>query len=141
MANNKSIEQLLDRNLPTFSITEAQQMAKQHFALEGEFTALVSERDQGFRVHTVNNEDFTFKISNSGDDFGVIDFQTQALLHIQEQNSALPVPRIIRSLTGDTCVVVEGDSNKKHIVRVLSFFLIYYEFYTIYMNLIQSSFP
>ncbi|PCJ48176.1 MAG: hypothetical protein COA74_09935, partial [Gammaproteobacteria bacterium] len=58
MPSKKNIEQLLDRNLPTFSLVEVQQMAKIHFDVAGEFTQLASERDQGFKIQTADDELF-----------------------------------------------------------------------------------
>ena len=116
-----NVANLLDRNVPAFSTAEVHAMAKQHFNLEGEFKALASERDLGFRVTTPAGEQYVFKISNAKDDPGLIDFQTQALLHLTTQAPELPTPRIIPTQGGEDCAVVDGKNGDKHIVRVLSF--------------------
>ncbi|MCP4001265.1 MAG: aminotransferase class III-fold pyridoxal phosphate-dependent enzyme [Gammaproteobacteria bacterium] len=121
MKNARSIEQLLDRNVPTFPMSDIQQMVKEHFALEGRFSEIESERDQSFIITTANKEKFVVKISNRNDDYGTIDFQTQALLHIEQRNPSVPVPRIIHTQTGELCIVVKGKGSDEHIVRVLSF--------------------
>lgn len=116
-----SATQLLERNVPDFSIADIHAMVFEHYNLDGEFKPLVSERDQGFRFTAVGGEQFVFKISNAQEDPNVIDFQNQALLQIQKRAPELPVPRIIPAPSGDIAIEVNGKNGDKHLVRLLSF--------------------
>lgn len=110
----------LDRNPPAFSEAFARRVAEQEFALEGEFTALISERDQNFKVRE-NGTAWVLKISNADEAPDVIDFQTRALEHIERRDPGLPVPRVLRNAGGEAVRWVEGPDGARHMVRALSF--------------------
>ena len=74
------------------------------YGLHGEFTPLYSERDQNFRVTSERDGRFVLKVYNRAEAPGVVDFQTQALLHIERQDPTLdrtPCPTNARWGTND----------------------------------------
>ena len=97
----------MDRNPPAFSEDSARRIAEQEFALEGEFTALASERDQNFRVRE-NGSACVLKISNADEAEDVIDFQIRALEHIERHDPGLPVPRVLRNAEGEGGALGQG---------------------------------
>jgi len=111
----------LDRNPPQFSEDQARRIAGDLFDLSGDFRPLKSERDQNFRIRTGNGEGYVLKLSNADEEPGVIDFQTQALWHIEQQDPALPVPRVVRTKDGAAFTTVGDGSGTQHIVRVLTY--------------------
>ncbi|WP_339671940.1 aminotransferase class III-fold pyridoxal phosphate-dependent enzyme [Dasania marina] len=115
------VAQLLDRNVPAFSLEDIKRIALQHFKVQGEFKRLPSERDQSYRLTADNGTQYIFKVSNAQDAPADIDFQTQALLHIAQQNDALPVPRILPTVNAEPCAIVAGQGDDQHVVRLLSF--------------------
>ena len=110
----------MDRNPPAFSEDFARRIAEQEFALEGEFTALASERDQNFRVRE-NGSACVLKISNADEAEDVIDFQIRALEHIERHDPGLPVPRVLRNAEGEAVRWVKGPGGSRHMVRAVSF--------------------
>ncbi len=72
----------LETTPPAFSSEEAAAFAKRLFGLTGVASSLDSERDQNLRVVSDEGVPYLLKISNSADASGVIEMQTQALLHI-----------------------------------------------------------
>ncbi|WP_019531688.1 aminotransferase class III-fold pyridoxal phosphate-dependent enzyme [Dasania marina] len=116
-----SDNRILKRSTPSFSMDEVLAIAQKHFALSGVFKEVASERDQGFIVATESDEKFILKISNSQDDFGVIDFQTQVLRHVEQQAPNLPIPRVILSQSGACEEIIKGKNGEKHVVRLLTF--------------------
>ena len=110
----------MDRNPPAFSEAEAQTMARDLFGLEGSFRSLVSERDQNFHI-SGDKGDYVLKIANAEEDPGVIDFQTRALLHIEERDAALVVPRVVKSVNGHVTETVSDANGDEHLVRVVTF--------------------
>ncbi|MCP5085196.1 MAG: aminotransferase class III-fold pyridoxal phosphate-dependent enzyme [Rhodobacteraceae bacterium] len=118
--NNSDIK-FLDRNPPRFSVSEARRIAQKLFDLTGYFTPLDSERDQNFRIHTQQGHGYVLKFSNVDEEPGVIDFQTQALLHIEQQDPALPVPRVVRTRDGAAFEIVKASRGTQHIVYVLTY--------------------
>ena len=84
---------------PTLSLPEALTLAKAHFGLTGQLSPLTSERDLNFRLTTPEGS-FVLKLANTAEPAEVTQFQTLALIHLEA--SALPVPRVIRTLQGGT---------------------------------------
>jgi Ser/Thr protein kinase RdoA (MazF antagonist) len=105
---------------PRFSAARAAIVLQEHFAIRGSLKPLVSERDQNFLVSTEESERFVMKITNSAERPDVTDFQTGALLHMQESDPAFPVPRVYPALNGAYCVSVAADDGREHLLRVLS---------------------
>jgi 4-aminobutyrate aminotransferase-like enzyme/Ser/Thr protein kinase RdoA (MazF antagonist) len=110
----------MDRNPPAFSEDFARRVAEQEYALQGEFTALISERDQNFKVRE-NGSAWVLKISNADEAEEVIDFQIRALEHLERQDPGLPVPRVRRNADGEAIRWVEGPDGARHMVRAVSF--------------------
>ena len=95
-------------------------MAAETFGLEGEFKALVSERDQNFRIITASGDKFVLKIVNCDENPGVVDMQVKALLHIERTDPALKVPHIKFTREGRPYGWVKTDDGSKHILRAVT---------------------
>ena len=88
---------------PDFAPDQAARAAKQHFGLTGALVPLTSERDVNYLQRSAQGT-FVLKLANPAEAAQITHFQTQALLHLE--GSGLPVPRVIRSLTGATEVAL-----------------------------------
>ena len=66
-------------------------------------TPLVSERDQNFLIST-KDEKTILKISNHKEEKGVLDFQNEALLHL-EGSTNLNLPKVKKSINGEHLVL------------------------------------
>ena len=84
---------------PTLTDAQAADFVRQHFGIKGTLHRLTSERDLNIRITTPTAR-YVLKLANPAEPASLTDFQTQALLHLAATN--LPVPRVIRSLTGQT---------------------------------------
>ena len=113
------IEKMLTTTPPAFSAAEAVAVAASHYGIHGQVSPLVSERDQNFRLNTDDGKCFTLKISNQAEQLQVVDFQNQALLHVQNKDASFPLPRVIPDMHGKLHCKAEKDG-KTHFVRVLS---------------------
>ena len=60
------------------------------------------------------------KIGNPADDPGVIDMQTQALLHVAQTDPTLPVMRLVPTLDDEFQAHVTGPDGRSHIVRLVT---------------------
>ncbi len=67
------------------------------FGLHGELRALVSERDQNFRLTTPDGSRYVAKIVSRVEDPAVTDFQIAVLFHLEHEGVS-GVPRIVRNL-------------------------------------------
>ncbi|MES2432786.1 MAG: phosphotransferase [Pseudomonadota bacterium] len=91
---------------PTLTDAEASGLAHRHFGINGALKYLTSERDLNIRITAKDHgpeQVYVLKLANPAEPFEVTDFQTKALLHLE--GSGLPVPKVIRSVTGAPEVV------------------------------------
>ncbi len=84
---------VLEADPPRFSPEEAEDIAAELFGLSGTAAALGSERDQAFLIDDGAGGGGVLKISNSGEDPAVLDLEREAILHIAQIDSGLPVAR------------------------------------------------
>ena len=84
---------------PTLPEAEAAALARSHFGLTGTLTQLTSERDLNYRLTTPTGA-YVLKLANPAEPAAVTRFQTLALIHLEA--TTLPVPRVIRTLSGQT---------------------------------------
>ena len=92
MNNNFSFP-VLEHPAPVCDVNKALDLAKNWAELDQNAiaTPLVSERDRNFLI-TNNEEKSILKISNAKEERGVLEFQTEALLHL-EQTTKLNLPK------------------------------------------------
>jgi Ser/Thr protein kinase RdoA (MazF antagonist) len=112
---------VLEAKAPAFSVEESEEIAKRSFGVSGSARALVSERDQNFHLRSADGREYVLKIANPAEDPAVLDFQTQALLHIARVNPELPVPHLVTTIDGDSDCEIEGADGRRFITRLLSF--------------------
>ena len=112
---------VLEAKAPDFSIAEAEGIAKRFFGVSGPARALASERDQNFHLRSDDGRDYVLKIANPAEDPAVLDFQTQALLHIARVNPELPVPHLVTTSEGTPSCAVAGADGRRFITRLLSY--------------------
>ncbi|WP_373505826.1 aminotransferase class III-fold pyridoxal phosphate-dependent enzyme [Aestuariivirga sp.] len=75
--------------------------ARGTYGLAGNWSRLEGERDQNFRVTATTGESFVFKVCHPAEGEDVLTCQALALEHIALADPGLPVPRLIRSVTGE----------------------------------------
>lgn len=85
---------------PAFPPHEAARAVLVHYGLTGRLTPLHSERDVNYLLESESAGRFVVKLANPAEPAEVTDMQTRALVHLEPMG--LPVPRVIRSLSGQT---------------------------------------
>jgi Ser/Thr protein kinase RdoA (MazF antagonist) len=110
----------LEAQVPSFGRDEAEAIAASNFGIRGRASALVSERDQNFRIDVDDGPGWVLKISNAAEDPGVVDMQAEAMLHIARTDPELPVMRVEPTLDGSLRATIEDREGRSHIVRVVT---------------------
>jgi len=88
------------------------------FGLAGEFSPLVSERDQNFLLRTGDGKQYVTKVTSAHEDPAATDFQIGALLHLEKAQGLL-VPRVCRTREGrPSGELLHNDT--RHRLRVVS---------------------
>lgn len=88
---------------------EASALLAEHYALEAAvLKRLDTERDDTFRVTLPSGDDLVVKVAHPADDPGVITLQTAAMSYARERDPALPLQRVLPTVTGNLEAVVGG---------------------------------
>lgn len=110
---------ILASSPPAFCARDAVEIAESRYGLTVSAKLLVSERDQNFKLQSIDGALFLLKIANSAEDVEVIDFENKALSHLERVAPSLPVPRVIKAINGEGAVTISHDGTT-HWVRVIS---------------------
>jgi hydroxylysine kinase len=78
---------------------EAAALTKRLFGIDGTAQVLKGERDENFLLRGPSGA-FVLKVTNPAEDRSVTAFQTNALLHVAQEDPELPVPRLLRAENG-----------------------------------------
>lgn len=89
---------------PVVALAEVSALLAAQFGLSGGLVRLTSERDFNLRLDARGRR-FVVKFANKAEPRGVTDFQTSALLYLEDKG--LPVPRVVRCLSGAVAVETE----------------------------------
>ena len=116
-----SINAVLEAAVPVAAAEEVKAIALRYFGIRGEPTRLPGERDSNFHIGTEAGDHFLLRISNPVEDRQVTDFQTKLLLHIEQADPALPVPRLVRSAEGRVEAVLSLQGQRPSVVRLYTF--------------------
>lgn len=107
---------------PALSLADVQSMVARLYGIDVSIVKpLAGERDQNCAVETADGARYVFKISNPSEPEPLVDFQIAALEHIACTSPRLPVPRVVRTLEGQTrkaVVLADGDRTS---VRMLTY--------------------
>ena len=109
---------VLDAAPPALSSDQAADLARTQYGLEVVANAIVSERDQNFRLTDADGGAWVLKVSNAAEDRGVVEMEVAAVERIAMLDPSLPVPQARPALEGSPIVsIVVGGST--HLVRLL----------------------
>ena len=106
---------------PTLTVETLSLFLFERFNISGKLKPLDGERDQNFRVTTNDGERYILKVASPLEDAALVDFQVQALLHIEQDDPGVPVPRLLRSLAGNSVERLMDANGHTYAVRLLSY--------------------
>ncbi|MEH7829971.1 aminotransferase class III-fold pyridoxal phosphate-dependent enzyme [Gemmobacter denitrificans] len=109
----------LATNPPRFTAEAAADIARTHFGLTGQITALYSERDQNFRIRGAG--DWVLKIANEMEAPDLIDAQVAALDHLARTAPDIPLPKVRRSADGAGFRLIAGQGEACHATFAVSY--------------------
>jgi len=106
---------------PSLALHEVGGLVDRLYGIKGSLRPLSSERDQNCCVETADGIRYVVKISNPSEPVAVVDFQIAALEHIALVSPAQPVPRVVRTLRGQTRDFVTLLGGQQSTVRMLTY--------------------
>lgn len=118
--NAPAHDPLLEAAQARVSLEQAAAIAAERFAEEGELQRLAGERDLNFQIVRADGSACLLKLSHPLEDAQVVDFQTGALLRVQQADPQLPVQRVYPDREGNYQGWVEVDGQRM-LARLMSF--------------------
>jgi len=94
---------------PSFGIAEGERAARELYGLAVSASALSGERDCNFRLRSADGREFVLKILAVADDAHGTDCLVRVLEHLAEQDSTLPVPRLLPTEQGEAAGCLSRD--------------------------------
>lgn len=111
---------LLTTAPPALSADHAAELLSENYGLQGSLEPQDSERDQNFLLTAGSGEKCVLKIANAAETESITEFQIAALIHLEGSKLAAQVPRVIRTINGQTRIRISADAGQSHTARVLS---------------------
>jgi len=102
---------------------DARRIAKELYGIIASARTLPSERAQNFYLQDETGKEFVLKISNSGEDKDVLDFQNKVMEHFIEQNESPLCPATYTTISGEQITSIKSNDDFKHYVRLLTYLL------------------
>jgi 4-aminobutyrate aminotransferase-like enzyme/Ser/Thr protein kinase RdoA (MazF antagonist) len=106
------------QHAPRFDATSAETLAARHFGVAGRAVPLPSERDQNFKIDTAEGA-FVLRIANATEQREILEFENAALDHLAAHCPSLAVPRVCRSVSGETIVSAAAPDGREHMARLV----------------------
>jgi 4-aminobutyrate aminotransferase-like enzyme/Ser/Thr protein kinase RdoA (MazF antagonist) len=91
------------------------------YGLSGTWRRLGGEREQNFRLVTDDGQQFVVKVASLEEPTESLEFQIEALDHVAAIDADFPVPRVKRTLKGESMGSITDASGQIHTLRVLTF--------------------
>jgi hydroxylysine kinase len=104
---------------PDFDSGSVAQEVAEQFGLVGDYSILVSERDQNFRLKTASGDSYVVKIIGAAEDGAETDFQIAALDHL-ESMQIHGIPRVVRTAAGGSRSTIQSDGGREFGLRVVT---------------------
>ena len=113
---------MANRNPPQLALSQVKALVHELYGIQGEFTALNSERDMAWLVRNDEGPQGVIKISNAQEPEGIVDLQIKAVEHILEQDPTLVVPPVIPTRQGNAYEWITSElSGERHMIRLMTF--------------------
>jgi len=106
---------------PTLEQIDAQDLAAKYYGLDCVAIELPSERDQNFLLVDSDGQKYVLKIANPSENPQVLLFENQVLDHVAKRESNIPIPRVIRTLSGLAMEKETRANDEAYFVRLLTF--------------------
>jgi 4-aminobutyrate aminotransferase-like enzyme/Ser/Thr protein kinase RdoA (MazF antagonist) len=103
---------------PRFDLADAEQIAREHFGVDGRAHPLSSERDQNFLVQGRDGTRIVLKIANAGEQKTMLEAQQRAITHLAQRLDI--TPRVLSTVNGRALVEVPSADGKRHWVWAIS---------------------
>jgi len=103
---------------PSLTVDTVAHAVQAAFGLRGDYSPLVSERDQNFMLRSANGSRYVVKVTSRFEKSVATDFQIDALLHLEPARDVL-VPQVCQTVSGDASCRI-SDAHGAYRLRVVT---------------------
>ena len=100
---------------------EAAAVLGAQFGIKAGLTRFSTEKDDTFRCDTPDDQSYVLKIANPQEKPVELSLQVEVMRHIEKTAPALPIPRVLPSVSGDYLPAFQARSGETRQVRLMSF--------------------
>ncbi|SAL71806.1 aminoglycoside phosphotransferase [Caballeronia arvi] len=100
---------------------EASSLAAEVYGIRGTATKFATEKDDTFRINVDDGRKFILKVANPSEDESEIDFQVAMMVHIEDRDPEVPVPRVIADGQGRLHRYIEDQAGQRRIARLMTY--------------------
>src|SRR5262245_65057930 len=112
---------LLHTPMPAFSPAAILQRVEELYGIRaGDEAARPSERDQLLMLTATSAGDVVVKVSNRAESVHTLAMENGALEHLATVDPSLPVPRLVKTGTGEPLGSITDGEGRDHLMRVLT---------------------
>lgn len=101
------------------SLSQVEALARQHFDIEGTANVLSSEIDETFLIRGTGGAGYILKIARPDERADILQFQSDALVHLSSKHICVPTPRPLSTADGKNLVSLTFGDHQR-IMRVLT---------------------
>ena len=102
------------------SAEAAQRVALELYEVQGTARPLPGEYDDNFEVRTDGGDTFVLKVMHPAQDRGLLELQVAALRHLEVGAPQLPLPRVVRTSTGEAWASTTVAGGRPRLVWMLT---------------------
>ncbi|PID69903.1 MAG: peptidase M23 [Flavobacteriales bacterium] len=99
----------------------AADIARQFYGIEGSIEPLPGELDFNFKITTDKNRTFILKVSRPDEKPDYLNFQQELLLHLEQKNCGLIVPKVIKNKEDKYISTFKDKAGNKRYVRLITY--------------------
>ena len=107
--------------LPTFTVADAERLAREYYELRGCACPLPSERDQNFLLTDECGRRFVLKLANGSEPESVLDMQNQAMERVATAVPSLELPHLCPTSQGARMAQVAKGDGSTHFLRLVTY--------------------
>lgn len=108
----------IEGDVPSLAVDNVAHAVAAAFGLRGDYSPLVSERDQNFKLRAATGSCYVVKVTSRFEKSLATDFQIDALQHLDQARDVL-VPQVCRTLSGDLSSSI-ADEHGAYRLRVVT---------------------
>lgn len=113
--------QVFSGHAPPLSNNQAMEIARKAYGIHATVQLLSSERDQNFKLQTIDGRAYVLKATHPAEDPAITDFQTRAQLHLQTTEAQQFIPHLYPSTDGHHQCTHYSATGERRAIRLIDF--------------------